>query len=410
MNSREEVRRVLSSGSFSQKAVNTLKKGQTTMNTDMFLPKKIKVGFQKREDTYNGQLAYATYVDEQGFVKKESSFERWRDYQIDTEMFDNEPMTGFVMNRRVGGYRTKWGFRDSYIRVYDPRGFEIEISVDNQLFILEHMNSIIGKGFDGELIYAWADDQLILLPTNSDEYQEIKKKSEIRHERTFVKAKELEVGHSYFVTMGYDINSMVFMGEFEEYEYKTDIVKSLSKYPEEFASSPKTKKRLYFARRQGENEYDYFNKEKGYDFEIITLSTATKKKFGIDKEEINKDLSLMQEQLEKDRRYSPVDVTKNKKVLIPFEDFEKEFSREYITFIADNGKEYAYGKNNDGKLTLNTFKRNSYHYEKEDVTEYEGFLSNFNTLREVYDILKPQMTEVYLENGNLYSVKWMTWS
>jgi len=113
------------------------------MNTDMFLPKKIKVGFQKREDTYNGQLAYATYVDEQGFVKKESSFERWRDYQIDTEMFDNEPMTGFVMNRRVGGYRTKWGFRDSYIRVYDPRGFEIEISVDNQLFILEHMNSII---------------------------------------------------------------------------------------------------------------------------------------------------------------------------------------------------------------------------------------------------------------------------
>jgi len=246
------------------------------------------------------------------------------------------------------------------------------------------------------------------LPTNSDEYQEIKKKSEIRHERTFVKAKELEVGHSYFVTMGYDIKSMVFMGEFEEYEYKTDVFNSLSEYlNEEFDSSTKAKKRLFFARRFEENEYDYFHKEKGYDFEIVTLSTATKKKFGIDKEEINEDFSLMQEQLEKDRRYSPVDVKKNKNVLIPFEKFEQEFSREYINFIADNGKKYAYGKNKDGKLTLNIFKGDSYHYEKEEVTEYEGILSNFDTLREVYDILKPQMTEVYLENGNLYAVKWM---
>lgn len=380
------------------------------MNTDMFLPKKIKVGFQKRDNTYNGQLGYATYVDEQGFVKRESSFERWRDYKIDTKMFDNEPMTGFVMNRRVGGYRTKWGFRDSYIRVYDPRGFEIEISVDNQLFILEHMNSIIGKGFDGELIYAWADDQLILLPTNSAEYEEIKKTSEIRHERTFVKAKELELGHSYFVTMGYDINSMVFLGEFEEYEYKTEVFKSLSNLPENFESSPKAKKRLYFARKFKKDEYEYFHKEKGYAFEIVTLSSATKKKFGIDKVEINEDFSCMQEQLENDRRYSPVDVTKNKNLLVPFEEFEEEFSRDFISFVAENGKKYAYGKSRDGKLTLKEYKQNSYHYEKEEVTEYEGVVSNFDTLRDVYDILKPQMTEVYLKNGNLYSVKWMPWN
>lgn len=390
-----------------------IKRGVNHMNTDMFLPKKIKVGFQEREDTYTGQLGYATYVDEQGFVKRESSFDRWRDYRIDTKMFDNEPMTGFVMNRRVGGYRTQWGFRDSYIRVHDPRGFEIEISVDNQLFILEHMDSIVGKGFSGELVYAWADDQLILLPTNSAEYEEIKKKSEVRHERTFIKSKELHVGHSYFVTMGYDINSMVFLGEFEEYEYKRDVLHSLSKISEEdFAYSTKAKKRLYFARRHGKTEYEYWNDDKENDFDILTLSTATKKKFGIDKKEVNKDFDSMFSQLEKDRRYSPIDISKNKIELIPFEDFEKSFNRwERVSFVADNGKEYSYGIYSDGEIILRENTSNSYGYQSRDtLKEYQGISSDFSTIQKVYDILKPHVTQVYLENGSHYATIWMEWT
>ena len=34
------------------------------MNTSIFIPKRINVGYQKRNDTYTGKLAYVTYFDE----------------------------------------------------------------------------------------------------------------------------------------------------------------------------------------------------------------------------------------------------------------------------------------------------------------------------------------------------------
>lgn len=34
------------------------------MNTNIFVPTKINVGFQERKDTYTGKLAYVIYFDE----------------------------------------------------------------------------------------------------------------------------------------------------------------------------------------------------------------------------------------------------------------------------------------------------------------------------------------------------------
>lgn len=34
------------------------------MNTNIFIPTKINVGFQERKDTYTGKLAYVIYFDE----------------------------------------------------------------------------------------------------------------------------------------------------------------------------------------------------------------------------------------------------------------------------------------------------------------------------------------------------------
>lgn len=39
----------------------------------MFIPKKIKVGYQNRQDTYTGQLAYIIYYDKSNKVRKEAS-------------------------------------------------------------------------------------------------------------------------------------------------------------------------------------------------------------------------------------------------------------------------------------------------------------------------------------------------
>mgnify|MGYP003293415702 CR=1 FL=1 len=44
------------------------------MATNIFIPKKIKVGFQTREDTYTKKLAYVIYYDTQGKLRKDKLF------------------------------------------------------------------------------------------------------------------------------------------------------------------------------------------------------------------------------------------------------------------------------------------------------------------------------------------------
>lgn len=93
------------------------------MNTNIFIPTKINVGFQERKDTYTGKLAYVIYFDEKGKLRKETSWQGWRDECIPNEIYDNEPMEGFVLNKKVGGDRYGWNPRQTYTRVYDPSGF-----------------------------------------------------------------------------------------------------------------------------------------------------------------------------------------------------------------------------------------------------------------------------------------------
>ena len=38
------------------------------MKSNIFIPKKINVGYQNRSDTYTGKLAYVIYYDEKGSV------------------------------------------------------------------------------------------------------------------------------------------------------------------------------------------------------------------------------------------------------------------------------------------------------------------------------------------------------
>lgn len=35
-----------------------------------FIPEKIKVGYQKRQDTYTGKLSYIIYYDKKGVLRK----------------------------------------------------------------------------------------------------------------------------------------------------------------------------------------------------------------------------------------------------------------------------------------------------------------------------------------------------
>ena len=57
----------------------------------IYIPEKIKVGYQSRDDTYTKKLAYAIYYYEKGKLRKETSWQNLRDEKIEPDDFENEP-------------------------------------------------------------------------------------------------------------------------------------------------------------------------------------------------------------------------------------------------------------------------------------------------------------------------------
>ena len=135
------------------------------------IPETISVGFQNRRGTYTGKLAYIVYKDKKGVLRKEKSWNGWRDKSIPVQEFENVPTEGFVLNRKVGDHSYGWNNRKAWIRIYDPRDFEFEIKVENLIFILEECSAIKGKGLEGEFVYSWDRADLVLLPVSSQEYK-----------------------------------------------------------------------------------------------------------------------------------------------------------------------------------------------------------------------------------------------
>ncbi len=179
----------------------------------LFIPKQIKVGFQKRHDTYTGKLGYVIYRDQTGTLRKSKSWDGWRDKSIEPLDFENIPTEGFVLNRDVGGKRNSWGswshdIRMEKVRVYDPRGFEFEITIPNLLFILQECTSVKGKGLEGELVYGWDGADLTLLPASCSEYLESVKYTD--YQKTKFDPKELKMG---FVYRTKKMEDVVYLGQ-----------------------------------------------------------------------------------------------------------------------------------------------------------------------------------------------------
>lgn len=161
----------------------------------LFIPDKIRVGAQARDDTYTKRLAYVIYYDKAGVLRKEKSWDTWRDKDIDPADYDNVPTEGFVLNRPGGGGRHSWNHRNEFVRVYDPRSFEFEISIPNLLFILRECDCSRGKGLEGKFVYAWDKTELVLLPVGCEEYKASKGFTELQGKK--VKAKDLVPGAVY---------------------------------------------------------------------------------------------------------------------------------------------------------------------------------------------------------------------
>ena len=160
---------------------------------DLFIPEKIKIGFVKRKDTFTGKLAFVTYFDEKGILRQEKTWNNWRDKSIEVVDFANKPRTGYILNKGIqrSGY---WGSGRSVIRVYDDRDFEFEITLDNLLGILMH-SDVSRRDISEQCIFAWSGKKLVLLPVNSEEYQQSVQFTKKQSEN--LTTKELLKGYSY---------------------------------------------------------------------------------------------------------------------------------------------------------------------------------------------------------------------
>lgn len=395
--------------------------------TNLFIPRRINVGFQERQDTYTGKLAYVIYFDEKGKLRKEASWNSWRDSKIPNIEYENEPTEGFVLNKKVGGYCYHWSdFRQSYVRVYDPRGFEIEITIPNLLYILENTNCIKGKGLEGKFVYGWDGTDLVLMPLSSPDYEQLTKLNNTRFANKRICAKDLKVGATYLTKSG---ENLVFLGKFDYYESTFhfdgkffETRGQMEKYAE------KNGKPLY----RPNDKYDRYNRDINlYDYKVGTCSqryffsaigdmaikpikSVPNTLIDAVSEECISDFAQRFEILESNTMYSPHDEARDLKVYYTLEDFCNKIDEGsvWVGFHAEYcGEDVSIGirKQNCGKITC----------------ERNGFSSKFDPCdlfprnnelswkpmfpvepKEVFDKFKFFYTEQYLTNGKYYRRVW----
>ena len=172
-----------------------------------YIPQQLKVGFQKRKDTYTGKLGYVTYIDEKGVLRQEKSWEDWRDNKIEVLEIENTPQSNFIFNKDVKRYGY-WNSSDK-IRIYDSRDFEFEIDTSNMMYILMH-SDVSKRDIQEKCVFAWEGKNLILLPVNSEYYKEAMENT--RKQEMKFSTKDLVVGHTYSTKNG---GNLVYMGYFD---------------------------------------------------------------------------------------------------------------------------------------------------------------------------------------------------
>lgn len=398
------------------------------MNTNIFIPTKINVGFQERKDTYTGKLAYVIYFDEKGKLRKETSWQGWRDESIPNEIYDNEPMEGFVLNKKVGGDRYGWNPRQTYTRVYDPRGFEFEITIPNLLWILENCNCIKGKGLEGEFVYGWDGKELVLVPVESSDYKEIQEKNKVIHNNTFIKTRDLIIGATYADLNG---NQYVYMGKSKPWkkevsESPLDDTWLISKCS---SSSFYNGTPIYYRSIQEEKNEFFFillgNPDAEYSWcreNRVTHMKAITRKFIHMILEKRPDYPDMVNLLYSNTEYCQEDFEADKLIDLPYDKFiamadatiVKSFERDYnysfkVGIEKDellSSKEILYSRENNKwyihETVYESYEEKKWYSNKTVTKTREKTVEKyFDTIEECYKYVHPVYGEHYLKNGYL---------
>lgn len=355
------------------------------MKSTIFIPEKINVGYQKRSNAYTQKLAYIIYFDEKGALRKETSWQNWRDKELGNDIHENVPTEGFVLNKKVGDYVSDWNHRQAYVRVYDPRGFEFEITIENLLFILENANSIKGKGLEGEFVYGWNGKELVLIPTESPDYKEISEFNKVIHNRVKLKGKDLKIGGTYLIKSN---NEIIYLGRFDFWDYDYGEYNNITGH--HARKWIKKGKKYFFVNNKTEN--------------ILTISSLSTSIINVVSEECIENYADLIDKLEKYYNYSPIDNSKDEWIPYTEEDLQEIFNDRSYKYLTDTNKRYEirYDKQN-----------NNYYYEVGNPSyqynwgrgngEPRYIKTEFESLKELIEIMQPVYLRQYLANGKLYS-------
>lgn len=417
------------------------------MKNNIFIPKTINVGYQNRDDTYTGKLAYVIYYDEKGKLRKETSWNSWRNKDIPNDEFENVPTEGFVLNKKAGDYSTGWDHRYAYCRVYDPRGFEFEITIENLLYILENATCIPGKGLQGEFVYGWDGTDLVLMPVVAPDYKQIAAYNKIVHNNESIKTRDLLLGATYLTK---ENTEWIYMGRFETYGYgykfvqdgKIMITKRYSDLPIEgsYMGCKVIPHKSINNLPYGKMHWFAILYNDKYVFEQFKSVPKNKLISCVDDKCTSK-YSEIYDEMESSYQFSPIDDSKDKIINIPFEDFYAKAvhtyvyddeTRKYVNvqFMANANGEYTkyemrtpYRSEDNGKYTVYKYNNiNYYNGDKEvidifptqekEVTDSYG-IKRIEThmipvsIETVFEKLKPVCKQKYLANGREYNKEFL---
>lgn len=110
-------------------------------------------------------LGFATPDGTDAAAKKRKSTADYWAKLPQTITFDNEPISGFSFGNSVSRYSTS----NKFIRVSDPRGFVLEISIANLCDIIEE-HTIVKGDIEGLFVWGRENANNILISANNSEY------------------------------------------------------------------------------------------------------------------------------------------------------------------------------------------------------------------------------------------------
>lgn len=162
------------------------------------IPNTVYVGFRVRDGELLGFLT--PDGTDASAMKRRATVDKWRDSSIQPMTFTNDAIMGFKMVKSIQRYG--WNGGNVVVRILDPRGFEMEITVANLLAIMEE--NVIAQG-EIQTPCLWGRDggKNYLIPTDSQIYRDAVAHTELKKQNVKkIPTNELKIGDTIRRTDG----------------------------------------------------------------------------------------------------------------------------------------------------------------------------------------------------------------